>query len=164
VRRVACAVAILAAVAASQEMGAQHARLISYANSGDISVGSRDRVVGYGAVGFYRTLLSGPAGSFKDSGIQTAQTELTMVQKKGLLALARETIRQYLISETVPIPRGFEDAADRKSGVFVTLKKKGELRGCVGRMVADLPLSQAVGTSALRAAFGDVRFPFVWLL
>jgi AmmeMemoRadiSam system protein A len=43
--------------------------------------------------------------------------------------------------------------------LFVTLKKKGELRGCIGHMIADEPLGKLVGTMALQAAFNDRRFP-----
>ena len=45
-----------------------------------------------------------------------------------------------------------------KRGCFVTLKKKGELRGCIGRMVEDTPLYTVVGSMALQAALKDPRF------
>jgi AMMECR1 domain-containing protein len=40
----------------------------------------------------------------------------------------------------------------------VTLKKKGELRGCIGRMIGDEPLVKIVGVMAIQAAFNDRRF------
>jgi AmmeMemoRadiSam system protein A len=43
-------------------------------------------------------------------------------------------------------------------GVFVTLKKRGNLRGCIGRMVPDRPLAELVGAMALQSAFEDPRF------
>ncbi len=43
---------ILAALSAARHLGARRANIVSYANSGDTSVGDRDRVVGYGAVVF----------------------------------------------------------------------------------------------------------------
>jgi AmmeMemoRadiSam system protein A len=45
-----------------------------------------------------------------------------------------------------------------KQGAFVTLKKHGELRGCIGNMTPDLPLYQVVSRMALSAAFHDSRF------
>jgi AmmeMemoRadiSam system protein A len=45
-----------------------------------------------------------------------------------------------------------------KRGVFVTLKKRGNLRGCIGRMVPDRPLAELVGAVALESAFEDPRF------
>ena len=63
----------------------------------------------------------------------------------------------------VPLPRGFKPAALEPRGVFVTLKKRGNLRGCIGRMVPDRPLANLVGTMALQAAFEDPRFRAVTL-
>jgi AmmeMemoRadiSam system protein A len=45
-----------------------------------------------------------------------------------------------------------------KRGAFVTLKKHGELRGCIGRMSGDTPLCTIIGSMALQAAFNDTRF------
>jgi len=45
-----------------------------------------------------------------------------------------------------------------RQGAFVTLKRHGELRGCIGHMENDLPLGQVVGHMALQAAFNDRRF------
>ena len=41
---------IMAAMAAAKSLGATHGVVVSYANSGDSSIGERSRVVGYGAV------------------------------------------------------------------------------------------------------------------
>src|SRR5512133_807267 len=43
-------------------------------------------------------------------------------------------------------------------GVFVTLMLDGQLRGCVGQIVAASPLVEAVAQSAVSAAFCDPRF------
>ncbi|MFH2113515.1 MAG: AmmeMemoRadiSam system protein A, partial [Spirochaetota bacterium] len=48
---------------------------------------------------------------------------------------------------------------DERRGAFVTVHKKGRLRGCIGRMVADTPLEKAVRDMAMAAAFEDPRFP-----
>ena len=45
--------------------------------------------------------------------------------------------------------------------VFVTLKKREELRGCIGRVAADTLLYKAVSNVAIDAATGDPRFPAV---
>jgi AmmeMemoRadiSam system protein A len=44
-------------------------------------------------------------------------------------------------------------------GVFVTLKKRGELRGCIGYIEPVAPLAQAVIETAIYAATRDPRFP-----
>ena len=47
----------------------------------------------------------------------------------------------------------------RSLGVFVTFKKDGHLRGCIGSMVGDGPLYRTVARMACAAAFEDPRFP-----
>ena len=47
---------------------------------------------------------------------------------------------------------------EREQGAFVTLRKKGELRGCIGQMTAAGPLRRVVGAMAFAAAFEDPRF------
>lgn len=42
---------------------------------------------------------------------------------------------------------------------FVTLKKHGELRGCIGSLEAHRPLVEDVANNAYAAAFSDPRFP-----
>lgn len=43
-------------------------------------------------------------------------------------------------------------------GVFVTIKTAGQLRGCIGRFVGDVPLYQLVSSMAVAAATQDPRF------
>ena len=43
-------------------------------------------------------------------------------------------------------------------GIFVTLRKHGELRGCIGRIETDEPLAQLLPTVAIDAALADARF------
>ncbi|NHZ45701.1 AmmeMemoRadiSam system protein A [Nitratidesulfovibrio liaohensis] len=47
----------------------------------------------------------------------------------------------------------------RSLGAFVTFKKDGHLRGCIGSMVGDGPLYLTVARMARAAAFEDPRFP-----
>jgi AmmeMemoRadiSam system protein A len=44
---------------------------------------------------------------------------------------------------------------------FVTLKKEGALRGCIGSLEAQRPLGEDVAANAVNAAFRDPRFPAV---
>ena len=154
---------ILAAMAAAKKLGATGARIISYANSGDTSVGDRSRVVGYGAVVFVAgkssSSLDHPAKPESEKDRNAALTGgLTEDQKAALLSFARETIVRYLTTETTPLARGFDPALQLDQGAFVTLKKKGDLRGCIGHMAEDMPLCQVVGFCALQSAFNDRRF------
>jgi len=87
-----------------------------------------------------------------------AASTLTDEQKQVLLAFARNTIRQYLETETTPLFRRDDPVFQQKQGAFVTLKKHGELRGCIGQMSEDLPLYQTIGRMAISAALHDSRF------
>ena len=83
---------------------------------------------------------------------------LASKDRKILLALAREAIVSRLENRSPAWP-DHDKVLDERRGVFVTLHKKGMLRGCIGRMVADTPLEKAVRDMAMAAAFEDPRFP-----
>ena len=82
----------------------------------------------------------------------------TAEEQATLLAFARTSIERWLRTGTFPLARGFTPTLTRKQGAFVTLKKNGELRGCIGHTAEDRPLGQVVGAMALQAAFNDRRF------
>ena len=46
-------------------------------------------------------------------------------------------------------------------GVFVTLKKQGRLRGCIGHIMGRLPLYEGVAENTVNSAARDTRFPSV---
>ncbi len=152
---------ILATMVAAGDLGATRGVVVSYANSGDMSVGDRSRVVGYGAVVFTAEDKDKgkPAATSSQPTAATVSAELTPSDKKAMLTFARKTISRILTTGTVPLARGFEARLQQPRGVFVTLRKKGDLRGCIGRMIADEPLARLVGVMSLQAAFNDKRFP-----
>jgi AmmeMemoRadiSam system protein B/AmmeMemoRadiSam system protein A len=150
---------VLTAITTAKKLGATGAQIISYANSGDAAVGKHDRVVGYMAAALVADSESQSAAVYGHPSKKTAeQNTFTNAQKRALLAHARNTIHQLLVSETTPLARGFDPVLEQKKGVFVTLNKNGNLRGCIGHMAEDLPLCQVVGFCALQAAFADRRF------
>jgi MEMO1 family protein len=149
---------IMAAMVAAKGLGATQGQVISYANSGDSSVRpDRSRVVGYGAVVFTRGEDEKKDGRPSPS-TATPATGLGDADKKALLHFARETISRLLFTDTVPLARGFPSHLQKPQGVFVTLKKKGELRGCIGRIIGDDPLCKLVGAMAVQSALNDRRF------
>ena len=82
-------------------------------------------------------------------------------ERGELLRLARESIRMRLLDahELRPTRAEFpDDKFWQDRGVFVTLTKHGELRGCIGTIMPVSPLVQAVASNAVAAAFGDPRF------
>jgi AmmeMemoRadiSam system protein B/AmmeMemoRadiSam system protein A len=149
---------IMAAMAAAKSLGATHGVVVSYANSGDSSIGERSRVVGYGAVALTSEGEGEKIGRSAQPTRDSLSAPLGSADKKALLAFARETISRLFLTDTVPLARGFNENLQQPRGVFVTLKKKGELRGCIGRIIGDEPLCKLVGAMAVQAAFNDRRF------
>lgn len=149
---------ILAAVHAAKALGAKHGTILSYAHSGQVAVGERNRVVGYGALALTADPLVQRISDKRATAETGADETLGPEERRQLLDLARETIQRLLLTETAPLPRGYSNRLMREQGVFVTLKKKGALRGCIGRILPDGPLAELVSRMAYEAAFRDPRF------
>ena len=79
-----------------------------------------------------------------------------------LLGLARDAIVSFVSARELvsPITGAI---AERHGGVFVSLHKHSELRGCIGHIEADEPLGRVVPRCAVAAASTDPRFPPVSL-
>ncbi len=148
--------AIMAVITAARALGATRGTVLSYANSGDTIAGDQQRAVGYGSVMF----TAGEPGTDVTALKIPARDEgpLQLQDKKWMLAFARETIRRYLTTDTLPLPRGFSPRLERNRGVFVTLKERGELRGCIGHIPSDAPIVRLIGVMAFASAFQDPRF------
>ncbi len=84
--------------------------------------------------------------------------ELTPQEKELLLDIAIKTISGKVNNN---LPKITVDSAtlQEKRGAFVTLKKRGHLRGCIGYIKAMKPLWETVQEMAVAAAFHDPRFP-----
>ncbi len=84
---------------------------------------------------------------------------LSLEEGKILVKYARHAIDTYFSGKIINMPEA--DKADKfadKRGVFVTLNKFGELRGCIGFPEPIYPLKRAIVESARAAAFKDPRF------
>jgi uncharacterized protein len=81
---------------------------------------------------------------------------LTDAQKHALVELARRSV-VATVTGTAP-PTLVVDLPDA-SGVFVTIKRRGELRGCLGTLQCDRGLAGEVTRCAADAATEDPRFP-----
>lgn len=88
-------------------------------------------------------------------------TILSEAEKKFLLQLARDVISTMVKNENYESPEFYSETLKKEFGVFVTLHKNGELRGCIGYVEGIRPLQTAVEDMALSAAFKDPRFPAV---
>ena len=126
--------------------------LLHYSNSGD-TAGSKDKVVGYAAIAF-----------FGDQTMKESSSSGNFTQDQGqlLVKLARQTISRKL-GRDIPSSESLEaalasDIYRQQRGTFVTLKKSGQLRGCIGSLAAYEPLAEGVRRNAVNAAFHDPRF------
>ena len=93
-------------------------------------------------------------------GVKMAE-KLTEKEKKFLLALARNAIKDYLEKGAKPEVKPSEVPTRRLSedgACFVTLRIRKELRGCIGSLEAHRPLVMDVADNAISSAFGDPRF------
>jgi AmmeMemoRadiSam system protein A len=83
---------------------------------------------------------------------------LTDEERKALLQIARKSIESVLLHRPTKDLSGLQGELRELRGVFVTLKRHGELRGCIGYVEPRLPLAEAVQEVAQKAAFEDPRF------
>lgn len=86
---------------------------------------------------------------------------LSESEKKVLLKIARDTLEGWIREGKKPILPDAGGNLAVSTGAFVTLHKKGELRGCIGNMVGLGPLAETVQNMAVAAATEDPRFPNV---
>lgn len=77
--------------------------------------------------------------------------------RRTLLRIAREAITAYVTGTPTPAPDP-TDATARQAGAFVSLHRRGELRGCIGHVEADEPLARVVARCAVAAGSSDPRF------
>ena len=139
-------------------------KILKYANSGDTS-GNKSKVVGYvSAIGYISdfhklSFTTKVNDKSKKGGEEMLDYSLTTEDKITLLKIARKSLESYLSKGKIPHFEVERQTLKEKRGVFVTLKKQDELRGCIGRIVADTPLYEGVAKVAVDSAVGDPRFP-----
>jgi len=121
---------------------------ITAKNSGDTPFGDKTRVVGY-----YSIVITQNKNTSLD-------TFITQNDKKNLLQIARETITGNVKTKKVPAidNKMLTPGLEKTCGAFVTLKEKGELRGCIGNFSADKPLYQTVQEMSVASSANDYRF------
>jgi AmmeMemoRadiSam system protein A len=83
---------------------------------------------------------------------------LTNKEQKELLKIARAAIIAHVSGGMPPTVESTLPGLSVKSGCFVTIKKQGELRGCIGNFVSDNQLFLLIQEMAISAATRDPRF------
>jgi AmmeMemoRadiSam system protein B/AmmeMemoRadiSam system protein A len=126
--------------------GVRQGKLLHYTTSGAVT-GDFANSVSYASILFSR---------------EEQTMYLTEEEKKILLRLARTSLNAYVREQKnlSSAPEGIKltELLKKPAGVFVTLEKKEELRGCIGYIEPIRPLYQAVMENAVSACSRDYRF------
>lgn len=134
---------VVTAMIAGKALGADKVQILKYANSGD-TAGDKSRVVGYASAVIYK---------YKEEGGM-----LNSGQKKELLDIARKTVESSVRNGKIPEFKETDPGLLAQEGAFVTLHKKGELRGCIGNIIGTQPLWMTVRDMAVQSSSHDPRF------
>jgi len=120
-------------ISAAKELGATQAELVLYQTSGD-TTGDYSSVVGYAGV---------------------------LIKKMSpLVELAKNTVETFVKEGEITRPEKLTPEMKKKAGVFVSIKKFGELRGCIGTFEPDKDnVAEETVTNAISSATRDPRFP-----
>ena len=84
--------------------------------------------------------------------------KLNANDKQVLLAIARQAIIQGVKTGQEYIEPREEKALNQRNGCFVTIKRNGQLRGCIGNFQSELPIFKEVAHLAQASATKDPRF------
>jgi len=140
---------------AAKTLGANQGKVLKYLNSGDVT-GDRSRVVGYAAGVFYKTV--GGKEKMKEEKKVGVDLGLNEEEKKTLHHIAKTVIENKARGKAVPEFKIESHILKENRGAFVTIQKKGQLRGCIGYIEGHGPLHKTIEEMAEAAAFRDPRF------
>jgi AmmeMemoRadiSam system protein B/AmmeMemoRadiSam system protein A len=141
------------------------AQLLKYTTSGEI-VSDFTNSVSYLSVAIYGKWQEKNKWQEKSKMNEEIQTEkLSKADKEELLKLARQALEFYLKQKKAPrvsdLSVQLSPAMERQGAAFVTLKKHGMLRGCIGDILPRGPLCESIIRNAINAGVNDYRFPTV---
>jgi AmmeMemoRadiSam system protein B/AmmeMemoRadiSam system protein A len=135
---------VAAALIALKKTGQPQVEVLRYTDSSE-ATGDESAVVGYVAAAI---TVGKPAAEFS----------LSAEEKKELLRLARQAVETYVAEKKVVAYETKDPNLLAERGAFVTLKKGGELRGCIGFIEPVASLCETVIQTAIYAATEDNRF------
>ncbi len=154
-REQACGRIPISGLLSIAKLRAMRVETLGLCNSGD-TAGSKDKVVGYGSWAFWEAGKT----SYDFSNDTKALLDRYGIQ---LLHLAAKSV-QYGLTHGVPLKINLDGGPSElcaPGACFVTLKREGRLRGCIGSTIAYRPLAEDVAARGFDAAFKDPRFPKV---
>lgn len=98
-----------------------------------------------------------PARSLTTSELSSSGSEFSREERSLLLALAHDSIAAALHNQEIPLDAPTPHLSEPR-GVFTTLYRCGQLRGCVGYVLPVTSVYRTVAETARAAAFEDTRF------
>lgn len=118
--------------------------------------------VGYG-ICCYRVCGEDGARNFKERYEEKERSLIAARQEQedAYVRLARKSMEEYVrTGKVIEIPNGLpEEMYRQKAGVFVSIKKEGSLRGCIGTLAAACPsVAEEIVYNAISASTNDPRF------
>ena len=146
---------VITIMLAAKMLGANQGKVLKYLNSGDVT-GDRSRVVGYAAGVFYKTV--GGKEKMKEEKKVGVDLGLNEEEKKTLHQIAKTVIENKAKGKPVPDFKIESLILKENRGAFVTIHKRGQLRGCIGYIEGHGPLHKTIEEMAEAAAFRDPRF------
>jgi len=120
-------------ISAAKELGAKRAELVRYQTSGD-TTGDYASVVGYAGI-----IIKGMS---------------------PLASLAQRTVEAFVKEGKIPEPEELTPEMKQRAGVFVSIHKFGQLRGCIGTFEPQKDnVAEETIANAISSATQDPRFP-----
>ncbi len=133
---------VAAAMFYAKAQGFGKVKILKYATSAEATK-DKSRVVGYASVAFVGDAVPAPLGEARQA---------------RLLCIAREAVESFVRTGKVTEVQEKDPRLLAVEGAFVTLNKKGQLRGCVGNIIGQGPLYRTVRDMGVAAASQDPRF------
>ncbi len=131
---------------AAEGLGANRAEVLAQTHSNAVTGQTEGWVVGYVSAAFLRS------ESEKGGGL------ISPAARAELLAIARESVTCAASGDAPPPLSSDAPELSAPGAAFVTLKKSGRLRGCIGHILPTGPLGATVQSMARAAALNDPRF------
>lgn len=79
--------------------------------------------------------------------------------RQAIVGLARKAVERYILEGKIFKPRKLAAEMKQHAGVFVSIKKHGELRGCIGTFTPTRAnVAEEIVTNAISSATQDPRF------
>jgi AmmeMemoRadiSam system protein B/AmmeMemoRadiSam system protein A len=147
---------VVSIMLAAKALGADKGKTLKYLNSGDVA-GDKSRVVGYGAGVFYNA-AGGTEKMREEKKKVGVDLGLNPQEKEKLHQIVKTVIENKARGKAVPEFKVDSPVLKESRGAFVTITKKGQLRGCIGYIEGRGPLHKTVEEMAEAAAFRDPRF------